>query len=632
MYRALVVAAFALTGVATTNAQQTAPNIVWITIEDTSPDFIGCYGNRQVKTPNIDALAAEGVRFTNAFSTNTVCSPSRHTIITGLRTAADGCGHHRSSFKIPSYVKGFASYLKGAGYFTSNNSKTDYNIDAPQSFIQQNWTAQGGNADFIKRTNKSQPFFSIFNINESHQSRTMSNSNDWYEKNILSKLSAEEIIKPNELEVPPFYKQSDNNKKNMARLYNCLRMTDKEVGRILQLIKDNGEWDNTIVFFFSDHGQGMPRFKTNSSRLGYQVPFIIRFPDKYKHLIAAKSGTTYNGMVTFEDLAPTMLSLARVKQPDYMKGHIFLNDKPPITDNVFWGCRDNADEVIDMGRTIVKGDYVYTRIYYPHLPVLQHEAYFERAPMLKEMRDNYKNNQLDSLQASIFNPRSAEYLFNRKADRWETKNLATNKKYASVLNEMRNWNQQRIKEYNDVCFLPETILAEIDKKDTLLVWKKKNYDVSKYLKVAEMVGMGKSFLSKQMDLLKDQDSVVRYWAVIGLRNQSTEVLNKESLYSAFNLERSELVKVEIADLLYHHFRDENTLSWIADLVSTSFNPYIVRAAVMKLANQDNLPTPVVEKIRKNREAVLARHKTDLSYSIRSAMGTILKISVEEDTN
>jgi arylsulfatase A-like enzyme len=431
-------------------------------------------------------------------------------------------------------VKGFASYLKSAGYFTSNNSKTDYNIDNPQPFIQQNWTMQGGKADFTKRTDQSQSFFSIFNIGESHQSRTLGNSKGWYEKEILSRLSSSEIIKPDGLEVPPFYNQNDSNRKNIARLYNCMQVTDKEVGRIVQLIKDNGEWDNTIVFFFSDHGQGMPRFKTNSSRLGYQIPFIIRFPEKYKHLMSAKQGSTYEDLVTFEDLAPTMISIAaNGKQPDYMKGRIFLGDKARGTDNIFWGCRDNTDEVIDMGRTIIKGDYVYTRIYYPHLPVLQQQAYYNRSPMLKEMRDDYKNNQLDSLQASIFNPRSAEYLFNRKTDKWETKNLALNKNYADLLNEMRNLNQQKIKEYGDAGFLPEAMLAEVDKRDTLLVWKKKNYDVSKYLNVAEMVGMGKSFLPKQMDLLKDQDSVVRYWAVIGLRNQSTTDLKKEQLEQAF---------------------------------------------------------------------------------------------------
>jgi arylsulfatase A-like enzyme len=617
----------------TLNAQQTAPNIVWITIEDTSPDFIGCYGNKQVKTPNIDALAAEGVRFTNAFSTNMVCSPSRHTIITGLRTAEDGCGNHRSSYKIPAHVKGFAYYLKSSGYFTSNNSKTDYNIDDEPSFVRQNWTAQGENADFTKRTDKAQPFFSIFNFNESHQSRTMSNSKQWYESEILSKLSSAEVIKPDGLEVPPFYKQNDNNRKNMARLYNCLQVTDKEVGRIIKMIKDDGQWENTIVFFFSDHGQGMPRFKTNSSRLGSQVPFIIRFPEKFKYLMRAKQKSTYDELVTFEDLAPTIIQLAtRTSQPDYMKGRVFLGDKAKSTNNVFWGCRDNTGEVIDMGRTVIKGDYVYTRIYYPHLPVLQQHAYFNRSPLVKQMRDDFKNNQLNDLQASIFKPRSAEYLFNRKTDKWETKNLALNKKHATLLAEMREWNHQKIKAYGDLGFLPETVIAEIDEKDTLLSWKKKNYDVNKYLEVAEMVGRGQPFLSRQMTLLQDEDKVVRYWAVIGLRNQSVKDLNKALLEQAFLFENTELVKVEMAELLYHHFNDVKSLNWMVELISTSSNAYIVRQAIMKLANIENLPSAIEDKIRNVQESILAKHKDDMNHPIRATIGTILKLPEVDDAN
>jgi arylsulfatase A-like enzyme len=614
--------------------QSAKPNIVWITIEDTSPDFIGCYGNSQVKTPNIDALAKEGIKFTNAFSTNTVCSPSRHTIITGVRTAQDGCGNHRSQFKIPSFITGFPFVLKAAGYFTSNNSKTDYNIDNPKAFVKQNWTEQGGKANFNLRTNKSQPFFSVFNFNESHQSRTVGNSKAWYEKEILSKLSADEIIKPDELEVPPFYKNNANNRKNIARLYNCLKVTDNEVGRIIKMIKDAGEWDNTIVFFFSDHGQGMPRFKTNASRLGSQVPFIIRFPEKYKNLLPQKAGTSINELVTFEDLAPTTISIAtQEKKPAYMTGRIFLGNQKQATDNVFWGTRDNTDEVIDLGRTIIKDDFVYTRIYQPHLPVLQQQAYYNRSDMLQEMRNDFMNNELDSLQASIFKPRSAEYLFNRKNDRWETVNLAKDKKHATVLAAMRTLNQQKIKTYADLGFLPEVVIAQINVTDTLLVWKQKNYNINKYVEVAEMVGMGKQFITTQTGLLNNKDSVIRYWAVIGLRNQQTIHLNKAALIAAYVKETSAMVKIELADLLFAHFKEPNVLNDLAQLIATSQNEYIVRHAAMRLANIDNLPESIINQIKKIKPIVSATFKsTGLSYPINAALGTVLKINVVDDAN
>jgi arylsulfatase A-like enzyme len=612
-------------------AQPARPNIVWITIEDTSPDFIGCYGDAQAKTPNIDALAAEGVRFTNANSTNTVCSPSRAMIITGVRTAESGCGNHRNALKIPSYVQGFASYVKSAGYFTSNNSKTDYNISNEKLFIQQNWTMQGNKADFAKRENKAQPFFSVFNIDESHQSRTMTNSYAWYEKNVLNQLTQQEIIQPGNLTVPPFYKTNDNNRRNMARLYNSLQAMDKKVGQLIKKIKDEGEWDNTIVFFFGDHGQGMPRFKTNASRLGTQVPFVIRFPEKYKHLIKASANNTFNELVTFEDLAPTIISLTTGDAPpSYMKGRIFLGDKKQPADNIFWGCRDNADEVIDMGRTIIKGDYMYVRIYYPHLPVLQREAYFDRSDMVKQMRNDFANGSLDSLQASIFKPRSAEYLFNIKTDRWETVNLATDKKYAALLAEMRKLNQRKIKSYNDVGFLHQTVIAQIDKTDTVLVWKNKHYSVAKYLPVAEMVGRGKKYLAKQMSLLTDKDSVMRYWAVVGLRNQSTKDVNRALLLKAFVSEQSDFIKIELADLLFSKFNEAPALDWIVDVIARSSNSYIVRQAAMKLANNETLPAPVIEKIRLIMKDVIERNKGEMNYPISSALGTVVKQKTEDD--
>jgi arylsulfatase A-like enzyme len=612
-------------------AQQIKPNIVWITMEDTSPDFIGCYGNAQVKTPNIDALAVEGIRFTNAHSTNTVCSPSRHTIITGIRTAADGAGHHRSAYKIPASVKGFASYLKNAGYFTSNNSKADYNINNEKLFIQQNWTMQGAKADFTNRENKTQPFFAVFNVDESHQSRSMTNKNTWYEKNVLSQLQPEEIIQPNGLEVPPFYKNDDNSRRSIARLYNSIQAADKKVGQFIKMIKDAGEWDNTIVFFFADHGQGMPRFKTNASRLGTQVPFVIRFPEKYKYLIKSSTNNSFNDLVTFEDLAPTMIHLTTGSvAPNFMKGRIFLGDKIQATDNVFWGCRDNADEVIDMGRTIIKGDYIYERIYYPHLPVLQREVYFDKSDIVKQMRSDYANGNLDSLQASIFKPRSAEYLFNIKTDKWETINLALDKKYATLLTEMRKLNQQKIKAYNDIGFLHQTVLAQIDKSDTLLVWKNKNYNVAKYLPVAEMVGMGKKYLAKQVSLLSDKDSIKRYWAVVGLRNQEAADLNNTLIMKAFENEKSDFVKIELVDVLFSKFNNVDMLNWTTDMIINSSNSYIVRQAAMKLANNEKLPPAIIEKLKVNVKVILEKNKGEMNYAIQSAISSAIGVNMEED--
>ncbi len=610
-------------------AQNKKPNIVWITIEDTSPDFIGCYGNKQAVTPHIDSLATIGIKYTNAHSTNTICSPSRHTIITGVRTAADGAGHHRSTYNMPSFVKGFAYYLKQAGYYTTNNHKTDYNLKEAQQFTNQNWNEQGGKADFENRKDKTQPFFAVFNVDESHQSRSMSSSYAWYQKNVLTQLSEKEIILPNELILPPFYKNSDSNRKYMARMYNSLQAMDKKVGQIVKKIKDAGEWDNTIVFFFSDHGQGMPRFKANASRLGTQVPFIIRLPAQYKHL--SKSINTNSDAVSFEDLAPTMLSIATdLSIPNYLKGRIFLGPNQQKADNTFWGCRDNTDEVIDMGRVIISDGYVYSRTYYPHLPLLQKEVYFEKSDIVTQMRKDFEDGQLDSLQKSIFQSRDAEYLFDIKNDPWETNNLAKDKKYASQLLKMRKLNHSKIKSYQDIGFLPQNVLAQIDESDTLLTWKNKNYKVAQYLAIAETVGMGRQHITTQMKALQSTDSVMRYWAAIGLLNQPKIFLNLSNITKIYEKEKSVFVKIELADLLVTKFENKDALHFISNVITENDNAYLVRQAAMKLANKTDLPSTLIADIKSKLKTLLVKHKGTLSYPISSALGTITKQLLEKD--
>ena len=237
-------------------AGSSKPNIVWITIEDTSPHFIGSYGNKGVRTPNIDQLATEGVRFTNAYSTSTVCAPSRFTILTGVRSSAAGTGNHRTHYNIPAEITGFPFLLKRAGYYTTNNVKTDYNVANEKQLIAQNWDESSSKASYANRK-PGQPFFSVFNFMDSHQSRTMTSSHEWYVKNVLDKIPVDERAKPEEVIVPPFYRDSPEMREQMVRLYNSLHYTDMKVGELIAKLKADGEWENTIVFFFGDHGQGV---------------------------------------------------------------------------------------------------------------------------------------------------------------------------------------------------------------------------------------------------------------------------------------------------------------------------------------------------------------------------------------
>ena len=249
---------------------QEKPNILWITIEDTSPQFIGCYGNKNASTPNIDKLAKEGIRFTNAFSTGTVCSPSRSAIITGIPTYKMGTGNHRSNYTIPKYIKGFPYFLKQEGYYTSNNVKTDYNIANEKDFINESWDESSNKATWSGRKDKNQPFFSVFNYAASHQSRTMSMPFAWYKKYVWDYLPKEDRIEDDAFEMPPFYKDTPEMRKQFARVYNSIKLTDNRIGKLLKKLEDDGLTENTIIFFYADHGEGMPRGKTNGINYGYK--------------------------------------------------------------------------------------------------------------------------------------------------------------------------------------------------------------------------------------------------------------------------------------------------------------------------------------------------------------------------
>ena len=224
------------------------PNILWITIEDTSPQFIGSYGDEHARTPVIDRLAEEGVRFTNAFAPGTVCSPSRTAIITGVKTYKAGTGNHRSKYPVPEYIKGFPYYLQQQGYYTTNNVKTDYNVSGDKEFIAEAWNESSGRSGWWNRE-PGQPFFAVFNYNESHQSRTMTETYDWYLKNVLEHLTPEERIDDSEFDMPPFYLDSPEMRKQFARVYNSIKLTDNRIGELLARLEEDNLRDSTIIFF-----------------------------------------------------------------------------------------------------------------------------------------------------------------------------------------------------------------------------------------------------------------------------------------------------------------------------------------------------------------------------------------------
>lgn len=433
---------------------QKKPNILWVTIEDTSPQFIGCYGNKAAKTPVIDKLAKEGVRFTNAFSTGTVCSPSRCAIITGVRTYKLGTGNHRSAIPVPGFIHGFPYYLQQAGYYTTNNAKTDYNIARQNEFVKDAWNESSNKAGWWDRK-PGQPFFAVFNFMDSHQSRTMTDSYDNYVKQVLDQLPENERIGENDFEVPPFYTNSKEMRKQLARVYNAIKLTDNKIGKLLKKLEDDHLRDSTIIFFYSDHGEGIPRGKTNGINLGYRVPFAVWFPSMYKHLSPWGTGVVTNEMVDFEDLAPTLINLAGGVIPEHLKGRILIGkNRSPKADHLMLSS-DRSDNGIDMIRSITDGRYMYSRNYLPFTPQAHYIRYMEISDIKQQMRKDLAENKLNDLQKSLFAARPAEFLYDIENDLWETVNLVNDPKSKVVLDKMRKLLDKDIIESRDVMFMPE---------------------------------------------------------------------------------------------------------------------------------------------------------------------------------
>lgn len=561
------------------NAQE-KPNVLWLTFEDTSPQFIGCYGNKDVKTPNIDKLASEGVKFINAFSNGTVCAPSRSTIITGCRTEAIGTGNHRSYYPIPDYIKGFPSYIKEAGYYTSNNSKTDYNTSNARDIINNSWYESSGKAGWWKKE-EGQPFFSVFNNNNSHQSRTMTNPYKWYEEKILGRLDSSEITYTI-TEMPAFYHDTPEMRKHFLRVHNSLNLTDKQIGDLIKRLENDGLKDETIIFCYADHGEGIPKGKTNPVGFGYRVPFIIWFPDKYKHLSPWEIGKETDELVCFEDLAPTMLSLLDLEIPDYMKGRPFLGKQRKEPVNYIFGSRNRLDESPDVARSVTNGRYMYTRVFQPYYPPAKYQKYSDVSDILTIIRKEHKEGKLNKAQAELVEPRPIEYLYDLHEDKWEVDNLAFKPEFENKLKEMREVLFNDIINIKDILFLPEYEIAEISKNTTAYEYRDEDeFYINNIVETAYLVGQGKDVIEEQIKLLNDDNKFVRYWAAIGLHAQGEEITkHKKDILNALD-DKYPCVKIEMAGLAYKYFNSQEAKT-ILELYARNENYHLSLQALQTI--------------------------------------------------
>lgn len=442
------------------SAEDARPNILWISCEDISP-HLGCYGDPNAVTPNLDGLAAEGTRFTRAFSCHGVCAPSRTGIITCMSPIAIGANHMRSKVALPQHVTLFPQLLREAGYYCTNNSKTDYNVIWKQSDV---WDESSASAHWKNRRSANQPFFAVFNLTMTHESKVWPNG--W--SDVVKELLPADRHDPAKLIVPPLYPQTDAVRGDFTRLADLITVMDRRVGELLAEIADAGLADNTVVFFWSDHGNGLPRAKRWTYESGTLVPFIVRVPDRLRAIADLGSpGTVDERMVSLIDLGPTVLSLAGIETPEHMHGRSLLSSEQRGGRSFIFGARDRLDERMDLVRTVRSERYRYVRNLMPWRPALQHVAYGEQNETLKEMRRLLAAGTLAPEHAQWFaTPRRAEELYDVVADPSELNNLADLPEHQDLLNQMRTACDDWQLEVRDCHLIPEHILDEEERGAT----------------------------------------------------------------------------------------------------------------------------------------------------------------------
>lgn len=482
----------------------TLPNILWITSEDNSP-FLGCYGDSFATTPNLDKLASEGFLYTRAYANAPVCAPSRNTIITGVYACSGGNQHMRSQYNKSEIIQYYPQFLRQKGYFCTNNSKEDYNINPAQT--KGIWDESSGEAHY-KNRKPGQPFFAVFNSTISHES------------GLHKSIPAEQLRHdPQKVKLPPYHPNTTEMRHDWAQYYDKIEDMDVWVGSILKELEESGEAENTIVFYYGDHGGVLGRSKRFVYESGTHVPFLVRIPKKYKYLYpAAKPGDKVNRMISFVDLSPTLLSIIGIPIPEWLQGNAFLGKQKTADPEYAYMFRGRMDERYDMVRAVRDKQYRYIRNYMPYRIPGQHINYLWKAPSMRSWEQAFLFGECNEVQSVFWKPKPVEELYDTENDPWEVNNLAADPAYKNVMVRMRKANNDWANKILDTGFIPEGELnIRAGDQPFYDYMRNGNVPFRDIVEAANLATLGqKENLGQMIEWLKDKDSAIRYWAAIGL--------------------------------------------------------------------------------------------------------------------
>ena len=590
------------------------PNILWITCEDISP-HLGCYGDGYAVTPNIDRLAEQGVRYTRAFATASVCTPARSCLITGVYASSLGTQHLRGHAPLPQRIRCFTEYLREAGYYCSNNVKEDYNFTTPpgawdESSRQAHW--RGRKPD--------QPFFSVFNFTTTHQGQIRYSAEQFAKIN--AQLAPDQRHDPAKVPVPPYYPDTPEVRRNLAQLYTQITKMDKQVRGLLDQLQEDNLAENTIVFFYSDHGDGLPRHKRWIYDSGTRVPLVIRFPEKFQHLAPGRPGATVDRLVSFVDFAPTVLSLAGLEIPATMQGRVFLGRQAGPSPQYVFAIRDRVDEVYEFSRTVRDGRYRYIRNYMPHRPRMQHSDYSEHTPIRKELRRLAAGGELQGPSEQFMSPTKApEELYDTQADPHEIHNLADSPDHREILRRMRSALHGWMIETCDMGLLPEAQMHTRAGGNSPYEMARQDgkFPIERILEAAERVGRGPAERPRLTALLAEDDPAVRYWAATGLAALGPEARPAAEALTKALADPAPSVRLAVAEALCRLGREKDALPVLAAGLEDQDHRIRLQAA-MTLVALGRQARPVIAQMKKAAaETNKSQHATYARWALAHAL-------------
>ena len=565
------------------------PNILWIVFEDLSPE-IGAYGDPYAITPHIDAFAKQSVLYTRAYSNGGACAPARSTLITGMYPTSIGTQHMRSEGKPPAYVRAFTEYLRDAGYYCSNHSKQDYNWIAPPTAWDVNdndWREKGW------RQRGEKPFFTVVNITDTHSSQTYHPWVRWRERR--EALAPEERHEPAKAVVPPYYPDTPETREILRRYADNVTFADRKVGEILAALEEDGLADETIVFFYTDHGTGLPRSKSFQFASSTHVPLLIRFPEKFAELAPSRPGGRVERLVSFVDFAPTVLGLAGVDVPEHFHGQPFLGPKTGFPKQFVFGYRDRMDERYEFIRSAMDGRFHYIRNYFAHLPWFhdQTRLYPSTHPILEVWHALAGAGKLTG-PAAVYMAKTKprEQLFDMREDPHEVEDRAGDPEYAGVLAKLRKAYRDWTFRTRDLGFLPEEEMwrrfdggaAEAFDDDPSL------YPLQRIVETADSTD-----LDVQIERLGDSDSMVRYWAAVGLVAQGAAAEKaKPELRKALG-DAAPSVQAMAAQALCALGECERALEVLGELLEDE-RPYVALRVANAIDHLDERAAPLLPRL------------------------------------